>query len=368
MSVASPTVRSLLETQSITDALPTKEKCKKILKWIGDDIIISGNEKIESLSELEKNTIYNEAVILAENTNISDKEKAIIYFNFLKKWNDSEERLKNLHNDLHYLKGKEAFEKNDYVLAKDFFEKCENWSNSAEYLSKCNSEISLIQKKKLFNKIKILVVLTIIVISSGFYMVKNNENNQNQFLQDIKTANVGRVIDFGEYQQDNTEPIKWTVIKKSNDSVLLLSNKVIDFVDYSDDGEEKDVTWETSDARLWLNTSFYNIAFSSFEKDFILETELDTEGLTTYDKIFLLSEEEYEALSSKTKEATITAYAATKLKNSEKGMYLGYTLRAKKGVYAVDHKGDIENNTHHHYWDCIRPAMWISTTPIKSNE
>ena len=311
---------------------------------------------------------YTSAVKMLESNNYVVVENAIRNFDIIPDWKDSKklsEEASSKIKELRYQSGLADFKKKRYDSAKAHFASCIDWKDSKEYIEKCERSIVSVKKKR---KILILIALVMITVLSYILMSKAKEKGNNQFLQSIKTATPGQAITFGNYKQDSTDPIEWTIIKKTDNSVLLLSNKVLDFVDYCDSGEEENVTWETSDARMWLNTSFYNMAFSSFEKDFILETELFTDGLVTNDKIFLLSGEEYKKLPSNTKEATITAFAATKLTNSRKGMYLGYTLRTPKGVYAVNSDGEIESRIEYHYWDCIRPAMWISTTPAEANE
>lgn len=56
-----------------------------------------------------------------------------------------------------------------------------------------------------------------------------------QRINKIKTANVGDIIVFGTYEQDNNisngkENIKWLVLAKENNRVLVISDKALDSV------------------------------------------------------------------------------------------------------------------------------------------
>ena len=77
-----------------------------------------------------------------------------------------------------------------------------------------------------------------------------------------------------------------------------MSRYVLDRRPYND--TQSDFTmWETSTIRQWLNSSFYDAAFSAEEKNVVREAELknddyDYEMNTTNDRVFLLSLNEIE--------------------------------------------------------------------------
>ncbi len=101
-------------------------------------------------------------------------------------------------------------------------------------------------------------------------------------------------------QNDIKQAIKWRVLSVDGDDALLLADENLDAYTYN--STSKDVTWETSGIRTWLNSTFYNNAFSSSEKSAILTTTLDNSftnptygtagGNNTSDKVFLLSTED----------------------------------------------------------------------------
>lgn len=106
-----------------------------------------------------------------------------------------------------------------------------------------------------------------------------------------KNVNVHDIIKFGKYEQDGNEQngkeiIDWLVLDKQDNKVLVISDKVLDNVRYGDK------VWEESEIREWLNADFYNIAFTDAEKSLIETTKITDENKDTYDKVFLLSEDE----------------------------------------------------------------------------
>ena len=119
----------------------------------------------------------------------------------------------------------------------------------------------------------------------------------------ISDVNVGDIIEFGNYEQDNnnngSEAIEWYVIDIENDYAILMSVYALDCKNYNDTNES--VTWETCSLRTWLNDDFYNKAFSVNEKCIIRLTNLDNKsnpdsgisgGNSTQDRVFILSYDE----------------------------------------------------------------------------
>ena len=110
---------------------------------------------------------------------------------------------------------------------------------------------------------------------------------------------VGNVIKFGTYEQDNNmengkEPIEWKILDMVGNKGLILAEKGLDARIFNEDPYHR--KWEESEIRTWLNSDFYNAAFSSDEKKKILSSEIETEieanssqDYVTTDKVFLLS-------------------------------------------------------------------------------
>lgn len=117
------------------------------------------------------------------------------------------------------------------------------------------------------------------------------------------------VIEFGFYYQGvdksfGKQPIEWIPLEYREDgTVLLISREVIDCKEYDEDVTDWQQTWENCSLRKWLNDSFLKEAFSSEEQEKIQEVRnINADNATyetpggndTYDKVFLLSVDEFE--------------------------------------------------------------------------
>ena len=116
---------------------------------------------------------------------------------------------------------------------------------------------------------------------------------------------------LGRYEQnidsfyEGPEAIEWILVDKSEDGSkgLLVSYCILDLQVYSANNSVN--SWERSSIRNWLNTSFYEEAFTDEEKAVILTTDVKNDrtqnvtdwktngGRDTQDKVFLLSSVEY---------------------------------------------------------------------------
>ena len=128
------------------------------------------------------------------------------------------------------------------------------------------------------------------------------DDNMIAAARDAKFA-VGNYVTFGTYPQtkegNDATPIEWLVLARDGDKALLISRYGLDAQPYNKDNTS--VTWETCTLRTWLNSTFYNKAFSSAEQAAILTTNVDNSksqcysgwnasgGNNTQDKVFLLS-------------------------------------------------------------------------------
>ena len=121
----------------------------------------------------------------------------------------------------------------------------------------------------------------------------------------LPNAEVGKLVRFGTYEQDNdltngTEPIDWIVLDVQDNKAFLLSKYVLFAARYHN-YENVPITWEQCKLREQLNNEFYNNAFSQSEKDSILLTHNINQDNPTYgtdggadtdDYAFLLSLDE----------------------------------------------------------------------------
>lgn len=215
---------------------------------------------------------------------------------------------------------------------------------------------------------------------------KANEAFEKYKIKKIKEANVGDIIYYGSYEQDNNisngkENIEWRVLAKENNRILVISDKALDCQPFNETGE--DVTWRTCTLRKWLNDDFFNSAFSNAEKKRIPTVTVLADknpefsinsGKATKDKVFLLSIKEVNKYfnSKISRQCMPTNFAVAQ------GGYISNTystdvkatcwwLRSPGGyglvcAAYVDNIGDIraygasvesDNGT-------VRPAMWIN--------
>lgn len=112
------------------------------------------------------------------------------------------------------------------------------------------------------------------------------------------TTNVGDVITFGKYEQDNnlsngSEDIEWIVLDKKDGKLLLLSKYALDVCQVSTWGYNDRTTWETSYVRDWLNYDFYNSAFSDVEQGKIHSSQITNEDGGPYYDVYSPDAYEY---------------------------------------------------------------------------
>ncbi len=196
----------------------------------------------------------------------------------------------------------------------------------------------------------------------------------------ITSVNVGDIITFGAYEQDNNtsngkEAIEWQVLDVQNGKALIISKYALDCKAYNE--TYTDVTWETCTLRTWLNSNFYNTAFSSADKNKIIKTTVTADanpdystdpGNNTSDNVFLLSITEANKYfaSNAARQCKSTAYATAQGVWTSSSGYCWWWLRSP-GYYLsdasdVDYIGSIITYGSYVYDDdfAVRPALWIS--------
>lgn len=192
----------------------------------------------------------------------------------------------------------------------------------------------------------------------------------------LAAAQPGGTIRFGLYPVDkagNTAPIEWTVLKKEDSRILVITKYCIDKSAYHSDFEP--TSWESCHLRRWLNGPFRQLAFTPGEQAMIPAVHLPNEpnpkyktggGRETEDWIFALSLREAGELfeSDEARLGFTTLYAQSR------GYYFGgkincwwlRCLGADASLAAlVGNSGSL--GTYGYRPDngeyAIRPAMWI---------
>ena len=101
------------------------------------------------------------------------------------------------------------------------------------------------------------------------------------------------------YHYFKYEPIKWRVLELNGNEAMLVADREMDCCPYND--ESKNVQWKDCTLRKFLNTDFYNMAFTEDERGCIITSQNDNPdnlhygtdcGDKTEDKVFILSSDE----------------------------------------------------------------------------
>ena len=197
-------------------------------------------------------------------------------------------------------------------------------------------------------------------------------------------AQEGSYVFFGKYEQDNDmsdgkEDIKWLVLEKKDDRVLLISEYALDCQKY-DSSRDKVITWETCSLRKWLNETFIKVAFSSEEQKRILSSSVTAEsdskywaipGNDTADFVFVLSVTEfnkyYDTIGAVSCQATKYCCAQDSYKSNND--YCWWWLRTTGSYHGYDSVaayvrsyGDLADGLREVYdgSGAVRPVLWVS--------
>ncbi|MBR6088826.1 MAG: hypothetical protein IKP86_02760, partial [Anaerolineaceae bacterium] len=171
----------------------------------------------------------------------------------------------------------------------------------------------------------------------------------------------GGSFTFGSYEQDENagaDPIEWQVLAVEDGRALLLSKYGLDAGVYNE--KREDVAWENSSIRQWLNSEFFEAAFSSEEKSRIPEN--GAQG-----RIFLLSTDEIERYfkTEASRQCQATGYARQNgAKANKNSGFSWWWLRLENtGSSAPSVGSDGKISTSGHYVDTagvLRPAFWLN--------
>lgn len=184
----------------------------------------------------------------------------------------------------------------------------------------------------------------------------------------------GDTVLFGVYEQDNSssngeEPIEWYVIKREGDRALLMSKYGLTCKKFHDVLSEG-TSWGNCYLRGWLNSSFYDDAFSDSEKALIYQTEIDYyhhDSIVKHyvtDNVFLLSYDEYCELvmGNSMRAGKPTAYAQKRGMVAKTGFQVCWTrsvseMSSSICYYLTDVYGESEPHTNE--W-LVRPSLWVN--------
>lgn len=96
------------------------------------------------------------------------------------------------------------------------------------------------------------------------------------------SAQVGDILEFGTYEQDNnlsngSEPILWEVVEVKDGSIKVVSCYILDLL--KERNSENNYSWRESHLRSWLNYDFLDTAFTPEEEECIETTPVDSRDL-----------------------------------------------------------------------------------------
>lgn len=196
---------------------------------------------------------------------------------------------------------------------------------------------------------------------------------------DIEKADVGSIIEFGAYPQDEelrNLPIQWQVLAKEDGRILVISKYALDCQQYNT--SDTDVTWETCSLRKWLNGTFLNSAFLSEEQDRIPAVTVNADknpdydtspGNGTTDRVFLLSIAEadkyFDGRSARQCQGTDYCHAQVASKSDKANCLWWLRSPGCSSKYAahVSHYGYVDLHGGHVAFyrnTAVRPALWIN--------
>ncbi len=216
----------------------------------------------------------------------------------------------------------------------------------------------------------------------SLYSFKDSEQKATDIVKKYPyVAQVGDIIYMGNYEQDNNlsngkEEIEWIVLEKDdNGKMLVVSKYALDCRHYH--SSAKQVTWENSDLRAWLNKDFISSAFTKSERALIKATSIENNGNSDYkvdgsknttDSIFLLSIDEAKRYFPKTIDrickstayadsqgselGTLTEYCRWWLRNPGSSLYNASSVKIDGFILEVGTPVSVDKSF-------VRPAMWV---------
>ncbi len=269
--------------------------------------------------------------------------------------------------------------------AVELFNQIPDWKDSAEQMAECNQKIENIEKlTKKTAKISTcsilactaLVVLITAVIIPSIKKLSFISKYGKEFYDTYYPLEKGSFIKFGKYEQNNDtsdgpEDIEWQILNIRDDKILVISRYALDCVPYNT--KYTPVTWETCSLRTWLNTTFFETAFSENQKIRIVCSDVHASDNPTFntdptnesnDKVFLLSATEAVRYlpSSNEKMCIPTAYAIANSVFVRGNNNCPWWLRStNSSITYVNENGNVSYFGHSAYDHntAVRPVMWI---------
>ena len=323
------------------------------------EVFVVFNGKSLSIVEVK----YNIAVNLY---NAGEYQKAIDVFNMLDGYEDSEEKIKECKaaiTEQKYNNAVTLMNNGKYEDAITAFEEVYGYKDSTVKIVECKDNINERNYNEAVSLAKKGNYKDATIIFADLENYKDSEELWKKY--SLLGCEVGDEIIFGSYEQDNNltngyEEIEWIVLGRNGNKIFVISKYCLEQKPFNE--TLAPVTWKNCTLRSWLNNTFLNMAFDNTEQQQILSSQVVDDGVTTTDKLFLLSEDEAnEYFDSKyDRKATATEYVAT-----SHCYWLLRTTGSVSNVAHVDYTGYVGyyENVDRNWW--VRPAMWIDMSNIE---
>lgn len=252
------------------------------------------------------NAKYNAAVKLMEN---GEYDAAIDAFEAMNGYKDSSNQI----TECKYRSAVELMDKEEYSEARREFQRLGEYKDSKERVSQCEE---LDKEKRYLDAVALMESGDYVEAYDALkklYGYKDSselaDSIEHEYEKsEINAKNIGDTVYFGKYDYDPdtkaVDRISWIILAKENNKALLVSEYILDCIPFGSHTDDYDETnWESCTLRNWVNTDFYDEAFSEGEKSSIEETTLSTiaydydsgeqvADLETKDKVFIFSSNE----------------------------------------------------------------------------
>lgn len=186
----------------------------------------------------------------------------------------------------------------------------------------------------------------------------------------LYTLKVGDKVTYGKYKQKNkkskAEKIEWYVIYKENGKLLLQSVKVLESkpINKKDAGNNFSGKWEYSTLRDWLNTSFYDSAFSDVEKSLIVEDEKDMVSILASDDDFTFTKDKKQIEDGRAKPTEyVKKKGLTVNKDGKSPVWTKTEFSKNSNKYYVVFKNSKDGREVTKSYG-IRPVIWVEVAPL----
>ena len=195
-------------------------------------------------------------------------------------------------------------------------------------------------------------------LTEGFKGATGTDESKEEEAVYEGTVSVGSTLTLGTYEQNgdysSSEDITWKVLAVQEGKAFVTTEKALEIKAIG----TSTTTWENNEIRSFLNGEFLE-SFTDEEKAIIIESTIDTDNISTTDKVFLLSKEEVNTYLGSNNTCYKTGKVETQI-NQQDYAVEGYWLR--NTGYAVKEAYKSETwtiGTSTYTYNTVRPAMWI---------